>query len=478
MRSRPFTLRAFALGLLLSATLWGQHHTINTKVDYDPEPGGGDPNPPQGCAGVQAKVTINASSTAFSPATITVDAGQPVCWTWSGTSSDHSVKADDGSFTSGPPAKNGDFQRTFGAPGTYGYFCQVHGTTATGMRGTIIVRDTSGGGGEGPGTLQLVSTSYTVNENDGALAITVERMGGSDGAASVKFATANGTAKAGKDFLPRSGILRWANGDGEPKTIEVPLKNDSAIEADEAFSIKLSKPTVASLATLSAVVTIHDDDGGCSAGVNAPSKLQAGGESASEIRLAWDGEATAAGAFHIERRQPGGAFREIASVAPGDGGFTDSGLPAGATFHYRIRAEGADGAAELSRIVAGATDGAAKACDETRALCLHNGRFEAAVEWRGSAAEKSREARGALPADTPGSGVFSLSAREDLQLLLNVHDTCAENDRFGLELAAVTDVEFTLRVRDTQTGRTWVYFNPAGSMPGPVRDLEAFKTCP
>jgi len=33
-------------------------------------------------------------------------------------------------------------------------------------------------------------------------------------------------------------------------------------------------------------------------------------------------------------------------------------------------------------------------------------------------------------------------------------------------------------VRDTQTGRTRVYFNPAGSTPAPVRDVEAFATCP
>ncbi|HEV8583116.1 MAG TPA: Calx-beta domain-containing protein [Thermoanaerobaculia bacterium] len=477
MRSRRSTLPALALGLLLTASAWGQHHTMNTKVDYDPEPGGGDPNVQEGCPGVTAKITIGGSATSFSPATITVDAGQPVCWTWNATSS-HNVKADDGTFTSGSPATSGTFQRTFTTPGTYGYYCQVHGSLTGGMRGTVIVRDTSGGGGEGPGTLQLVSTSYTVNENDGTLAITVERMGGSDGAASVKFATANGTAKAGKDFLPRAGILRWANGDGEPKTIEIPIKNDSAIEPDEAFSIKLSRPTVAALATVSAAVTIHDDDGGCSASVNAPSKLQAAGESASEIRLTWNGESTAASAFHIERRQPGGAFREIASVAPGDGSFLDSGLPGGSTFQYRIRAEGADGSAELSRIVAGATDGPVKACDETRALCLNGGRFEATVEWRGSAAEKSREARGVLLAEAPNSGLFALSPQEDLQLLINVHDGCAANDRYWLEFAAVTDAELTLKVRDTQTGRTWAYFNPAGSTPGPLRDVEAFKTCP
>ena len=30
---------------------------------------------------------------------------------------------------------------------------------------------------------------------------------------------------------------------------------------------------------------------------------------------------------------------------------------------------------------------------------------------------------------------------------------------------------------DTQTGRTWAWFNPAGRVPAPVRDVEAFS-CP
>ena len=100
------------------------------------------PNPSSGCTGVEAKITISRSGTTFSPATVTVDAGQPVCWTWSGT--EHTVKGDDGSFTSGPPTASGTFQRTFNAPGTYGYHCQVHGTPTSGMRGTVVVRGNSG----------------------------------------------------------------------------------------------------------------------------------------------------------------------------------------------------------------------------------------------------------------------------------------------------------------------------------------------
>jgi len=220
------TLPALALGFLLAIAASGQHHSMGAN-DYDDGPGGGDPNPSSGCTGVQAKITISGGL-AFSPATVTVDAGQPVCWTWSGT--EHTVKADDGSFTSGPPASSVTFQRTFNSAGTFGYYCQVHGSTTGGMRGTVVVRGSSGG--EGAGTLALASTSYTVSEEVGALTVTVERTGGSDGAATVRFETASGSAKSKKDFTTRTGSLSWAAGDQDPKTIEVPIKNDKAKEKD------------------------------------------------------------------------------------------------------------------------------------------------------------------------------------------------------------------------------------------------------
>jgi plastocyanin len=468
------TLSALALGFLLVASASAQHHhsmgDMHGKVDYDPEPRGGDPNTPVGCAGVEAKITINGVS--FSPATVTVDPGQPVCWTWSGDT-EHTVKADNGSFTTGNPSDKGNFQTSFATPGTYGYYCQVHGSLTGGMRGKIIVRgdDT---GGSGPGTIGFAASTYEVSEGAGAVSVTVERSGGSDGVAIIKFATANGAAKGGKDFLPRSGILRWESGDQDPKTIDIPIKNDTAKEPDESFTIKLTKTSgAATLSSNVVAVTIHDDDTpGCPAGLAAASQVRAAGQSGSEIRLTWADASTEAKSFRIERRAPGGIFREIAAVAAGVESFTDSGLPGGVEFQYRVRTEAVDGSSAFSAIAAGVTDGLTTACDESgNALCLGNGRFEATVQ-------AGREAKQVTLPEAGNAGLFSLSADQDLQLLLNVHDGCAANDHYWLDVAAVTEAEFTVKVRDTQTGRTWVYFHPAGSVPAPMRDVEAFATCP
>lgn len=474
---RKAILPALALGLLLTSAAAAQHHhMVNSNKDYD-DPTGGDPPPPQGCPGIQAKITITSNSTSFSPSTVTVDPGEPVCWSWSGTAADHNIKSDDASFASGQPGNRGTFQVTLDTPGTYGYHCQVHGSPTLGMRGTIIVRGGGGGGGgggEGPGRLEL-SPTYTVSEAAGTLSVTVERTGGSDGAASVKIATSPGSAKPGKDFTTKNGTLSWANGDPAPKTFSVPLKNDSAPEPNETFSVKLSKVTGAAMGTSTAAVTIQDDDNpGCFPSLTAPAQLRAQGQSPGEIRLTWADESSAASAFRIERREPGGTFQEVAFLPAAPSGttrFTDTGLPGGATFQYRVRAEGIDGVSPFSAIAAGATDASTAPCDETRALCLHGGRFEATLQ-------AGRQAkRLTLPGTVRSGGLFTLSEQGAPQLLLNVSDSCAVNGHFGIDLAAVSDAEFTVKVRDTRTGRTWVYFNEEGSAPAPVRDADAFSSC-
>lgn len=397
------TLPALALGFLLAASASAQHHHsmgVDPK-DYDDGGGrGGDTNPPAGCNGVQAKITITGTS--FSPATVTVDPGQPVCWTWS-QSVQHNVHADDDSFTSGALASQGTFQTTFTTPGSHGYYCQVHGSTSGGMRGTVVVRSApgNGGGGSGHGTIALNPAAYTVNEAAGVVTVTVERAGGSEGKASVKFATAPGSAKPNKDFTTRKGTLSWDSGDASAKTIEVPIKKDSAAEPDETFAVKLSKATGAALGAASATVTIHEDAPGCGAAVS------------------------------------------------------------------QIRAEDADVA-----------DGSTAPCDETRAVCLNGGRFEATVQWRPSTSREDRSSKRVALSEAPNTGLFASSPGEEPQILLHVLDRCAVNGHYWLDLAAVTDVEFTVKVRDTQTGRTRVYFNPAGTTPAPVRDVEAFAACP
>jgi hypothetical protein len=119
-----------------------------------------------------------------------------------------------------------------------------------------------GGGGGSAGSLRFESGSASVDEGAGTVTLTVRRTGGSTGAVSVGYATANGTATAPGDYVSASGTLSWGNGDANDKSFTVNLVNDTATEADETFTAALSSPTGGASLTspTSTTVTIVDSD--------------------------------------------------------------------------------------------------------------------------------------------------------------------------------------------------------------------------
>ncbi|WP_428310343.1 Calx-beta domain-containing protein [Hydrocarboniphaga sp.] len=137
------------------------------------------------------------------------------------------------------------------------------GTTKT---SSLTINDNDGA----PGTVGVASASYTVLESAGNVVVTVSRTGGSTGAASVDYATANGSASAGNDYTAKSGTLTWANGDAANKTISIVIANDTLAESSETLQLRLSAATGATLgAQATATITITDDDTVSSAGAIA-----------------------------------------------------------------------------------------------------------------------------------------------------------------------------------------------------------------
>ncbi|HYX26938.1 MAG TPA: Calx-beta domain-containing protein, partial [Pyrinomonadaceae bacterium] len=93
-----------------------------------------------------------------------------------------------------------------------------------------------------PGTLQLSSATYQVNENGGSIDVHVTRTGGSDGAVSIDYGTAPNSATAGSDYTTASGTLNWADGDATDKIVTITILDDTVYENDENFSISISNP--------------------------------------------------------------------------------------------------------------------------------------------------------------------------------------------------------------------------------------------
>ena len=90
-----------------------------------------------------------------------------------------------------------------------------------------------------PGTVGLAPQSYSVVQGD-AFAITVTRMGGSDGAISISYATSDGTAVASQDYTATSGTLNWAAGEATSKTISVPVSNFPPFFGQKTLTLTLS----------------------------------------------------------------------------------------------------------------------------------------------------------------------------------------------------------------------------------------------
>ncbi len=90
-------------------------------------------------------------------------------------------------------------------------------------------------------------TRDAIDTGEGLVAvIRVRKLGGGGGAATVDYATADGTATAPADYTAASGTLSFASGETE-KTVTMPIVDHDASEGDEHFTVTLSNPSGAAL---------------------------------------------------------------------------------------------------------------------------------------------------------------------------------------------------------------------------------------
>jgi len=104
---------------------------------------------------------------------------------------------------------------------------------------TLTIADDDAPNGE----FDMSECTADISELVAQIQLSVERRNGSNGAVSVHYATADGSAKKGSDYVAKTGTLNWASGDFTPQTISVSLINNPAVEPTEQFSVVLSQPT-------------------------------------------------------------------------------------------------------------------------------------------------------------------------------------------------------------------------------------------
>ncbi len=138
------------------------------------------------------------------------------------------------------PTTPGSYDRTANGPaGSYDAFVtKLITSTALAISDVSIVEGNAG----------TTMAQFTVSLSDG----------GSQ-TVSVNYATADGTATAGSDYVSVSGMLTFAPGETS-KTVTVLVNGDVLQEGPETFFVNLSSPSNALIADSQGVATIRDDD--------------------------------------------------------------------------------------------------------------------------------------------------------------------------------------------------------------------------
>ncbi len=159
-----------------------------------------------------------------------------------------------------------------------GTFVTTAGTVMAGQ--TVRMRQTASSTASATTTAMLniggVSAGYavtttgpTVSINDASLSegnrgtsiirLTFRLSAPSTRTVSVRFATANGTAMAGSDYVARTGTTTFAPGETS-KTQPYTINGDTTSESDETFLVDLNTPVGTIIAKARGVITIVNDD--------------------------------------------------------------------------------------------------------------------------------------------------------------------------------------------------------------------------
>ncbi|HVF73344.1 MAG TPA: DUF4394 domain-containing protein [Chthoniobacterales bacterium] len=111
------------------------------------------------------------------------------------------------------------------------------------------------------GVFQFSAPSYSVGESGPVATITINRIGGSEGDATVAFTTSDGTALSGADYTDSDQVVTFGNG-VTSQTVQIPLNNDGSDEFDETILLGLQNATGGALLGTpnTATLTITDDD--------------------------------------------------------------------------------------------------------------------------------------------------------------------------------------------------------------------------
>ena len=105
----------------------------------------------------------------------------------------------------------------------------------------------------------ITVSQVTANETEAALVFTIVRSGDLSGISSVSYATADGTAIAGSDYVAAANSITFAPGQAIA-TVTVQIINDTVVENPETLNLNLSGGTNATIIEATTTGTINSED--------------------------------------------------------------------------------------------------------------------------------------------------------------------------------------------------------------------------
>ncbi|HEY6228596.1 MAG TPA: Calx-beta domain-containing protein, partial [Verrucomicrobiae bacterium] len=137
------------------------------------------------------------------------------------------------------------------------------GATLGRTAATLVIVDNDFGAGR----INFATNALAVDEGNGTVTITVQRVGGSVGSSQVTLSTSDLTAKSGIDYRGTNVVLKWASGDITARTITIPILDQNTVDSNRVFKVTLSNPIVNNVAEPNALgnvsellVSINDND--------------------------------------------------------------------------------------------------------------------------------------------------------------------------------------------------------------------------
>ena len=98
----------------------------------------------------------------------------------------------------------------------------------------------------GSGAFRFSSNDYDVLESAGSIDIPIVRQGGASGTATIKYATADGTARVNSDYKEAEGTLTFRDGETS-KSFTVDVIKDALSDGGESVNMTISNPVGADI---------------------------------------------------------------------------------------------------------------------------------------------------------------------------------------------------------------------------------------